>query len=495
MDKNTHLITEAAQGAKYELAAVSSNPQIIRIVTPSWLISTSDVGQRAYEMNHKIIESTTTNNISEENRTETHSKPSLLSLVDDALGGAAVLKMDDESGNNISLSRSFLFEKLQFYLIGFESNPKLKQKINKLIRRGNGTIYWDMNEDISILILCDTCDDALQKAARVVTTHHSNLPPAVSPLWVIESYKRNILQSASAYPPIRPVPLKLHNTNDRMKSVKRGTKTSSKTSSLSSTTSNFSVFRGCLFSLVRSSPLTELEQTETQRITSNNVEFDLKEQEAFIKAHGGKILSMKLLDALRADAKNSGGTKRKCHIVCWGGSPPRLETNPLVSQLQRHDLCELILVTPIWVQTCVSVRKRIRPERLPLVLMPQSWSMKSALNAQLPPPPVGGKREEKTDAHHRRRLDISLTGFQGTEKAVIVNIIGAIGGLYHGNMSNVNTHLVFKKNATGLKLEKAIEWGLHVVSIQWLYHILEHGYGGVDDDELGCEKKFSLVGS
>ena len=103
--------------------------------------------------------------------------------------------------------------------------------------------------------------------------------------------------------------------------------------------------------------------------------------------------------------------------------------------------------------------------------------------------------EEKTDAHHRRRLDISLTGFQGTEKAVIVNIIGAIGGLYHGNMSNVNTHLVFKKNATGLKLEKAIEWGLHVVSIQWLYHILEHGYGGVDDDELGCEKKFSLVGS
>jgi len=91
-----------------------------------------------------------------------------------------------------------------------------------------------------------------------------------------------------------------------------------------------------------------------------------------------------------------------------------------------------------------------------------------------------------------RKPQVSLTGFQGTEKAVIIHLIEVIGGVYHNNMSNINTHLVFKKNATGLKLQKANEWGLNVVSIQWLYHVLEHSYNGVHNDENGCEKRFSL---
>ena len=53
LDHNTHLITDQPKGAKYELAS-SSNPPIIQIVTPSWLIATSETGQRALEIDHRL---------------------------------------------------------------------------------------------------------------------------------------------------------------------------------------------------------------------------------------------------------------------------------------------------------------------------------------------------------------------------------------------------------------------------------------------------------
>jgi hypothetical protein len=45
-------------------------------------------------------------------------------------------------------------------------------------------------------------------------------------------------------------------------------------------------------------------------------------------------------------------------------------------------------------------------------------------------------------------------------------------------MKSSNTHLICKEKASGLKLEKAIQLGLHIVSFDWLHHILEHGYDG-----------------
>lgn len=489
LDKNTHLITEAAQGAKYDLAK-SSDPKMIHIVTPSWLYSSAESKERACEMAHRLG-STIINPGQVQMKAKSSSKPSLISLLDSALIEVGV------SGSR--LLQWFLFEKLHFYLIGFEGNPELKQKISGLIRRGGGTIHWDINEDISILLLCDTCDDAVIKAANVVTSHHPNFPPSVSPLWVIESYRRSKLQMPSAYAPVHSPQPKCNNSDDRTKWSKKAPEALSRASSVASTTSNLSIFRGCLFSFVRTSSRIELEQSESNPAANSVVEYDSKELEDSIRAQGGQILSIKLLDALRSDAENSGGfTKRKCYVVCWGGCPPRLDTNPLVSQLQRHELCELVLVTPIWVRASVSARKRIRPERMPLVLIPQSWSMKFALNVKLSleRERVQKKRIGKMEAPTAksggyRRLDISLTGFQGVEKEVIIHLIRAIGGMYHNNTSSANTHLVFKKSATGLKLKKAIEWGLHVVSVQWLYHILEHGYTGMHNDQCGCEKRFS----
>ena len=462
---------------------------MIHIVTPSWVDSTAESGRRALETDHNVLGPIINNAEGNRNKTTNSSARDHLSLANDAL-------LEGDRGGDLNLSRSFLFKNQQFYLIGFEGNPNLKQKISKIIRRGNGTIYWEMNEDISILVLCDGCDDALRKAAKVVTDHHFNFPPMVSPLWVIESYKRCTLQLVTLFPPIEVQSLESSCRNDRTKSTMKGAKKTPKTS-LSSTTSTVSIFRGCLFLLVHSSALTEHEQSNVAN--SDNIKFDSKELESLIIAHGGQTLSNKLLGALRADkGKNDGSPRRKCHVVCWGLSPPRLESNPLVSQLQRNDICEIILVTPIWVQSCVTARKRIKLERMPMVLVPQSWPMKSVVKVLSQPHQIERNREGIIDTsndqpHRQERLEIALTGFQGTEKVVIIHLVEAIGGVYHDNMSNANTHLVFKKNPNGLKLEKAIEWGLHVVSIKWLYHILKYGYGGVRKEERGCEKRFSFA--
>jgi hypothetical protein len=244
------------------------------------------------------------------------------------------------------------------------------------------------------------------------------------------------------------------------------------------------------------------------------MDFDAKEQASFVKDHGGQLLSLKFVEALKSDSrrdvnKNGGGsaTRRKCYVVCWGGysdihstgTSNLLDINPLTSQIKRHNLCDLICVTPLWIQTCVTVQKRVRPESVPTILVPQPWPMRKSLQL------TTGMENDTTAPPDRRRLDVSLTGFQGTEKVAIIHLIGAMGGLYHDHMSRSSTHLVCKEKATGLKLEKAIEWGLQIVSVRWLYHILQHGYHGTtntenkDDDDYdgiimrGCEDEFSLV--
>jgi len=201
LDKNTHLITEAAEGAKFALA-ISSNPRNIHIVTPSWLIATSESGQRAREADHRIWSPMS---CSEGNKYDTakSSDNFLKSKIDNALCETVVTKVDRDCPSGLNSSRSFVFQNLHFYLIGFDGNPKLRKKISKLIRRGNGMIDWDVNDDVSILILCDACDDALLKAAMAITSHHPSFPTMVSPVWVTESCKHGMLLSVIDYPPIR----------------------------------------------------------------------------------------------------------------------------------------------------------------------------------------------------------------------------------------------------------------------------------------------------
>jgi hypothetical protein len=453
-------------------------------------------------------------------------------------------------------SRLGLFVNHQFYLVGFDNDisneddqgseqqqqqrqrrqkrSMMKNKLCHLIRRGNGTIYWDINESITVLVVSPHINNKLYDACKIVSSYHMNMPSIVSPLWIIQSYMKNAIQPIYKYPPIivRQQP-KAPSARQLQRSSSLPTinKQQPLTATSADTTTNANVFRGCLFAFIRSGGNRDNDgedgtkpkkKTKTTTNNSNHnsviLDFDPKEQATFIKHHGGQILSLNLVDALKMDSRRNKDTngntqqqqqqqpRRKCYVVCWGGynadatSLTRLvDINPLTSQIKRYNLCELICVTPIWIQTCVTVQKRVRPECLPTILIPQSWPMRKSLQLLVTTP---NGQQQQQQQQKQRKLDVSLTGFQGTEKAAIIHLIGAMGGMYHDHMSHTNTHLVCKETATGLKLQKAIEWKLHIVSVQWLYHILQYGYNGItsNDDDIedldsmkGCEGKFSLV--
>ena len=515
----------------------------------------------------------------------------------DDVGTATRNEETDNAIRYFPSSHTSIFEHYQFYLIGFDNHKdnsntndddheddnsttifqqqQVKNKLCTLIRRGKGTIYWELNEDITMLVVSEMCPANLYEAAQIVARHHCNVPSIVFPRWIIAAYQQNTARvSRTAYiPAMVPVSSLLLSQQQRQNKKKRQKNKFSTTSTNKTITLRSKLFRGLLFALVRSPLLEEVvmdpiktnsstddvinddgdgdgnqkrkgdKRTRRTRSQTNNstndntvVDFDKTEVEAFIVSHGGRILSAPIVDALKQDVnstRNNNNNKndkndstqkrRKCIVVCWGGDGggglPRLETNVLVSQLQRYDICTLTLVTPIWIRTCVALNKCLRPQFLSTVLIPQSWPMRKAFAV---------RRLHQQQSQQQFR--ISLTGFhQPEEKIAIVQLIEVLGGVYHSDTSKINTtHLVYKKqqssssssNSNSKKIEKALEWGIHVISVQWLYHILQYGYTGdattttttiprtgrrirssngdaigsiIDNNNDGCETRFAFA--
>ena len=140
LDKNTHLIAEVAQGAKFELAASSSS---IRIVKPLWLAACAKSGKRLDETPYLLTKGDAINA-----PRATTQQSSLINQLDEILSRPLEIRP--------------IFECHIFYLLGFDEDTPMKQKLGKLIRRGQGTIYWEMNEEISIIIIHDSCEDTLR---------------------------------------------------------------------------------------------------------------------------------------------------------------------------------------------------------------------------------------------------------------------------------------------------------------------------------------------
>jgi len=191
------------------------------------------------------------------------------------------------------------------------------------------------------------------------------------------------------------------------------------------------------------------------------------------------MLSSELLEALRADKASKDVQLRTCHVVCWGGyTPVHMMVHPLLSRIEKEKLCIVVPVTPVWLYSCSADRKLVRPNKHPALFEPQSWSMH-----QLP-----DSKRGKQDG-----IKVCVTGFVGSQRTGIIQALRVISAHYTENLRSTDTHLICKESK-GPKYDKAVKWGLHVVSAEWLYHIMEHGYGGKDGDgATGCEDRFSLV--
>lgn len=310
-----------------------------------------------------------------------------------------------------------------------------------------------------------------REATRALRLQHPNCPVSVSPRWIVACWKDDKLQSPGNFAPQyqaapkKDISKKLKKSNEE----KIGPKAAS-------------LFRGSVFVLLRVAP------------PDGTVDFDSQQLEQSIRTHAGQMLSMKLLEALKVDrraaAKDKNSIKRKCYVVCWGGghTASHLTIHPLLSQVRRHDLCDLVEVTPVWLQTCCSEEKVVVVDRCPIALSPQKWPIQSLVDEN-----DGVSKENKgTKGGVSSMLRISVTGFSGSRRSAMIHLIQAMGATYDDAMRTTTTHLICRESS-GQKYEKALQWKLHVVKIDWLYYIAEHGYSGQTGKKgFGCESRFSF---
>jgi hypothetical protein len=211
-------------------------------------------------------------------------------------------------------------------------------------------------------------------------------------------------------------------------------------------------------------------------------DFDATELEEIVRLNGGQMLSLKLVEALRADAGKQNFEQRNCYVLCWGGyhAPTQMTLHPLLAQVKRYQLANSHEVTPIWFQTCIADQRKYSPHMLPHLFQPQAWPLRL-----LRKPDAGGKAWNE--------IKISVTGFLTPERTAIIQLLQALGAVYDDTMRTTTSHLICKE-PVGAKFQKAVEWGLHVLSVDWLYHIAQYGYNGRDKKCFdGCENRFALA--
>jgi len=133
--QTTHLIAQSPEGAKYQTAA---SCQRISIVTPAWLSACHKAGNRVNEAEFTLSDG-------KNGHIDEH--PPLFDMLNQVL--------QEEVWNK-------LFYPCRFLLLGFEQEDANDVTIlEKLIRRGRGTIYHEINETITHIVVKDGSDQAL----------------------------------------------------------------------------------------------------------------------------------------------------------------------------------------------------------------------------------------------------------------------------------------------------------------------------------------------
>jgi NAD-dependent DNA ligase len=294
-------------------------------------------------------------------------------------------------------------------------------------------------------------------------------------MWVLDSYRQGKLVEASRYPP------KLRTA---LHKVTKNVSEQTQQEPIATTAAKSSLFlQGTVFVLCRISP------------PHYAVDFESNQLEALIRRHGGSLLSSKVVQILQNDkAKNTitnsnNKTRRSCYVICWGGatlSNAQFQTH--FAQVQKQDLCDIFAATPIWLQTCVSEQRLIPLHRHPELFLPYDDNKPMHRFPSRKRKKNFDNEEQDTTADCSSvSIRISVTGWSGTKRTAIIHLIEAMGpGAYDDAMRTNTTHLICKEPPSGAKYEKAMEWNIPVVSVEWLYHVAKHGY------LPGSEEQFSV---
>ncbi len=288
-----------------------------------------------------------------------------------------------------------------------------------------------------------------------------------------------------------------------------------------------SIFKDSIFAIASlSMSRTHQQQTAPLKVTeitneSDVVSFDIPTTRGMIVQHGGRLLTTNIVMTLHNKARDRQKQRSPkaavCYVVVFGAIPPESENIPK-NVISVNDMLELgindqallelasdpctkrfirfKLVTSLWVQTCVEEGTVVSPKDF-LFFQPLSWDIKRL------PISLAPRREDGTANINESsfKLRIAVTGFVGAEREGLLQTLKAMGAVYTESLKTTNTHLI-SKVTEGAKYNRAIEWGIHVVSVDWLYHIARYGFFGIGRQPdmqcevlTGCEDQFSLTKS
>jgi hypothetical protein len=271
------------------------------------------------------------------------------------------------------------------------------------------------------------------------------------------------------------------------------------------------IFRDIVFAFLRISP------------PPGSVDFASSTLEDKIHEHGGQMLSGRLIKVMTKHRRiqhddlcvpiDLNSRTRCCYVLCWGGhyTDAHIGLHPLLSQVFQYQLLEVCFVSPIWLETCIADKKVIRADRFPQILEPASYPMQPLMcaadeassNKKLHDNVIPTK-PNSTTISSTPTIRIALTGWSGTRRSAIIALIQTVGATYDDALRSCTTHLICHKNEIhhrGPKYMKALSWKIHIVSLDWLLHVCEHGYSGDPHHaannsgamtKMGCESRFCI---
>lgn len=272
-----------------------------------------------------------------------------------------------------------------------------------------------------------------------------------------------------------------------------------------------SIFGGLPFVVVQQQNLSE---------ERDIVSFDVSTIRSVMEVHGAQLLTKSSLKVFLETAKEDCNKQQSpviCYVVVLGAIPNLCDTISksaitindilefdmkdaefltIASDSCAKSLMRFQLVTPLWVTTCVEEERIVRPEEF-IFFQPLSWNIKRLFPIHFQPNCDDNEIVDCTD--NTMNLRVAVSGFVGAEREGLLQTLQAIGAVYTDSLKPSNTHLICKV-PEGAKYKRAKEWGIHIVTVDWLYQIARYGYFGKNGPRgtksglpIGCEGQFSLV--
>jgi DNA replication regulator DPB11 len=126
------------------------------------------------------------------------------------------------------------------------------------------------------------------------------------------------------------------------------------------------------------------------------------------------------------------------------------------------------IVTEMWIERCMVANTTFNPREL---------IMCTPMPGPFPRPCIPFSCWSKLDL---KNLAISISGFSGADLLHVELLLTLLGVDYYDTLTRNRSLLLVQDNANGPKMEKAVQWGIPVVRLGWLWAVISQSHSLVD---------------